>query len=741
VRPGKDEAPPPDPQAASAVPDRLAQAERPGVAEITRLIALMNAGRYAEAEDASRALLGRHPGIGFLAKLHGVALMLQGKDASLALRKASHLLPDDPETHFHLGNASQRRGELAVAIAGFRRALDLRPDYPEALFNLGNALLHVGRMDEAAASYRRALELEPRLAEAHNNLGNALRDLGELEAATASYRRALEIRPEFADAHNNLGNALRDLGDLEAATASYRRALEIRPEFADAHNNLGNALRDLGDLEAATASYRRALEIRPEFAAAHNNLGNALRDLGDLDGAIASYHRTLALQPGLAEAHNNLGNVLLDLLRLDDAADRYRRALALRPDYAHALTALGRVLRQQGRPAEAEESCRRALEIEPDSAETMTFLGELSADRGRFADADELFRRAIAIDPDLPAAWAGLARTRRMGEGDAAWLAQAQRLVSKGLPVRKEINLRYAMGKYCNDSKDYEQAFSHYRRANELTRRYGFRHDRQKLTRSVDRLTKRYDDKWLRRAQSEGIPSERPVFIVGMPRSGTTLAEQILASHPAAFGAGELPFWNEAAAACDTSVPEGTPRTGSIAGLADAYLRQLATLSADALRVVDKMPTNYTSLGLIHAALPNARIIHMRRNPVDTCLSIYFQNFSLAHSYATDLDDLAHYYTQYLRLMRHWRSTLPEGTILEVLYEELVSDSEAWSRKMLHFIGLPWDPRCLDFHETSRTVTTPSRWQVRQKISRSSVGRWRNYESLIGPLRHLLQLQ
>jgi hypothetical protein len=225
-----------------------------------------------------------------------------------------------------------------------------------------------------------------------------------------------------------------------------------------------------------------------------------------------------------------------------------------------------------------------------------------------------------------------------------------------------------------------------------------------------------------------------------MLRSGTTLAEQILASHPDVFAAGELTYWNTASATYQPSALN-TPASGTLLRkLADDYLRLLEDLSHDALRVIDKMPTNFAFLGLIHAVFPNARIIHMRRNPIDTCLSIYFQDFEAAVSYANDLEDLAHYYTEYLRIMKHWRLVLPEEAILDVSYEGLVNDQEAWSRRMLEFIGLPWDPRCLDFHETQRTVLTASKWQVRQKITGASVLRWRNYQKFLGPLLRLTEL-
>jgi Sulfotransferase family len=293
------------------------------------------------------------------------------------------------------------------------------------------------------------------------------------------------------------------------------------------------------------------------------------------------------------------------------------------------------------------------------------------------------------------------------------------------------------MGKYFDDIGDYGQAFESYRLANELTRKYGAVFDRSEFTRQVDRILHAYGREWLSEVRRHCVPSERPIFIVGMPRSGTSLAEQILASHPAVFGAGELQFWHDAAMVFDSSALGSTTQEGMISAFAQDYLRQLRELSTDALRVVDKMPANFKFLGLMHAALPNARIIHMRRNPLDTCLSIYFQNFSISHDYAHDLEDLAHYYSEYLRLMTHWRATLPEGAILDVAYEELVSQPRDSIRGMLEFVGLPWDERCLDFHATNRTVITLSKWQVRQKMTTRSVDRWRNYERFVGPLRHL----
>jgi tetratricopeptide (TPR) repeat protein len=671
--------------------------------EIDTLVALLNQGRSSEAEHMARALLNIHPNAGMLWKIMSVALATQGKEALPAIRRTAELMPNDAEVH----------GNLAAA--------------------LGNR----GQWVEAVAAYRRALEINPHLLEAQNNLGNALVELGRHEDAVGCFRAALRLKADDAEVHSNLGNALRHLGSLNEAIASSRRAIELKPTLSAAHNNLGVALAALGQFEEAVASYRRALTLDANPVEALNNLGNALRDLGELRQAVTCFARAIELEPRDAASHCNLGNVLLDIGRLDEAAASYTRALALKPDEGTVHLTLSMVLRRQGRAADAEASCRAALAIQPQSAEALSFLGELYADRGQFSQAQESFQQAIAINPNVPNAWSGVASHRKMTSEDTAWLQGTKRLVANRLPLRHEIGLRYALGKYFDDIEQYEQAFGNYRQANELAKRYGANFDRAKLARRVDDIISQFDSQRMHRHQAGASASERPVFIVGMPRSGTSLTEQILASHPAVLGAGELTFWDTAFAAYQSAGLSGHGDGNLLSGIAGDYLDRLAALSSEALRVVDKMPANFMNLGLIRAAFPRARIIHMRRHPIDTCLSIYFQYFSNTHPYANDLDDLAHYYGEYVRITNHWRTSLPEAALLEIPYEALVEDQESWSRRMVEFIGLPWDPKCLDFHQTNRVVITTSKWQVRQKIHASSAGRFRNYEKFIGPLQHL----
>ncbi len=672
--------------------------------EVSRLVALIRAHRYVDLETAACELLDRDPNCGVAWKAWGIAQSVQGKPALHTLEMAARLLPNDAEAHS----------------------------------NLGNALHNAGRFEESVTSCHRALRLNPAYAGAHNNLGNALLGLGKSEEAALAYRRALELKPDFVDAHCNLGNAQRLLGQLEEAEASYRRGIAVSSDVPLPHFNLGNVLLARGDFDAAAQSFRRATSINPRYAEAHNNLGVALRELGRLDQALASYRRAVNAKPNYPEAHNNLGLTLRDLGATHEALASFRRALEIKADYAEAYCNLALALRQLGQGAAAEDACRRALAIAPVNATALSTLAELFADQGRFAQAEQVLGHARALDPDSLLACVNFPRVRKMSSSDTNWLTDALRLAAQPLPPRKAASLRYALGKYFDDVGDYATAFAHFQLANQLTRCHKAPYDRRQLTQSIDAAIRMFDAAWLRAAEDCGSASERPVFIVGMPRSGTSLTEQVLCAHPSVFGAGELTFWKEASDRYLQAVLGGEANERLTGVLANDYLELLAKQSPDALRVIDKMPGNFLLLGLIRAAFPHARILHMRRHPIDTCLSIHFQNFEVTHSYANDLEDLAHYYSEYARLMQHWRATLPAGAILDVPYEDFVAQPQAWNVKLLEFVGLPWNTNCLRLNETQRNVLTASKWQVRQPITSSAVGRWRHYEAFIGPLLTLL---
>jgi tetratricopeptide (TPR) repeat protein len=678
-------------------------------------------------------------------------------------------LTGDAEAHYLRGQMLEDQGLLERAAESFARAIALDPKFADAHNDLGQVLLRLGRTDAAIASCRRALALRPRFAAALGNLANAERARGELAAAIAGYRRVIALEPGLAEAHRNLGSALLEAGEREAAIHSLQTAVALRPEFAAAVAQLAGALnavgrgaeaiphydrllardpRDkildeyaallagLGHFEASASRYRDLLSRMPGSGRLHANLGHVLHCLGDFRAAVEHCRRAIELEPRLPEAHLHLGNSLLVLNALHEADGAYRAGLEVAPDHAALHTAHAMVERALGRLADAQASARRALALRPDAADTLALLGSLAIDHGRFDEAEELLRKALAVDPELPEALASLAALRKMSAADGAWRDAAERVLARGLAVAHAINLHHALGKYYDDVDERAAAFEHHRMGNELARRSRLRYDRAEMTQRVTRTLAAFDPDALTALGRGGIASELPVFVVGMPRSGTSLTEQILASHPQVHGAGELLYWIFAADAERAAPPE--QRAATIAALGRAYLQGLATQAPDASRVVDKLPVNFRHIGLIHAALPGARFIHLERSSLDTCLSIYFQGFSAAHPYATDFGDLAHYYHEYRRLMAHWRAVLPPGRLLEVRYEDLVDDPEGWSRRMLAHLGLPWDPRCLEFHRTDRPVLTASNWQVRQPISKASVERWRRYEQFIGPLREAL---
>jgi Flp pilus assembly protein TadD len=483
-----------------------------------------------------------------------------------------------------------------------------------------------------------------------------------------------------------------------------------------------------------------ALAIDPNNALARNGLGTALWRLGRYREAEPEFRRAVKLKPGFAEAHRNLGTILRHLGDLPQSESALRRAVKLSPGDVDSLVSLGLTLGWLGRLADARELFDKALRIKPRSASALSALGWLEGIEGRLEEAESRLRAALESEPQNAAAWAALGNLRRMTAADGDWLKGVERTLSSGVSSSEEADLRFAMGKYFDDLGSFARAFTEYKRANDLHKLLAKPYDRKARTAFVDNVIRAYTRERLSQHTPGASESERPVLVVGMMRSGTTLVEQIIASHPRATAAGELDYWNDTVRKHPQIVGHESPNAPHARRLADSYLAVLTRHSADALRVVDKSTVNSDHLGLIHSVLPRARIVYLRRDPIDTCLSCYFQQFASALSFTMDLGDLAHYYREHYRLVAHWRAALPAGTLLDVPYAELVADPQAWTRRIIDFIGLEWDPRCLEFYKTKRAVLTASTWQVRQPIYTRSVARWRNYQKWLGPLLELRDL-
>lgn len=495
-------------------------------------------------------------------------------------------------------------------------------------------------------------------------------------------------------------------GDYASAIERFREALGLEPRNAVARVKFGASLCYVGRYSEGEQELRRAIEINAACPGAHLSLGVLLRAKGELAASETALRRAVKQDPGDPQALIELGLTLSTLAKLEDAKEYFERALRLKPTEAGALCGLGR----------------------------------LAGIEGRFGDAEKLYRTALETEPLKVAAWASIPELRRMNPADTDWLDGVERTLASGVQPLEEAKLRFAMGKYFDDLGKFSRAFEQFRRANELSKQVAVPYDRAARTEFVNDMIRVYTRERVARAALGANESQKPVFVVGMMRSGTSLVEQIIASHPEATGAGELAFWHAATHKRSDDL-RGDPPTTKLSGkLADGYLKAIAPHSADAVRIVDKSTFNSDHLGLIHSVFPRARIIYVRRDPIDTCLSCYFQDFANAASFTLDLSDLAHYYREHHRLFAHWRTVLPEGTLLEVPYAELVANQEAWSRRIIEFIGLEWNPRCLEFHLTERSVMTASKWQVRQRMYSSSIGRWRNYEKYIAPLLELRKL-
>lgn len=515
-----------------------------------------------------------------------------------------------------------------------------------------------------------------------------------------------------------------------------------RPDSGKAQDllTLGNEHFAHGAYVEAIASYKDFVRFNPRRADAHNNLGAALCKLGRYQDADDCFRKAIGMKPDYPEAHFNLGNALRWRLRIAESEISLRRALKLKPNYVDARANLGLTLVLLGRLRDAKARFEKVLKVAPRHTDALLGMGQVASMEGRFDEAEAMFKRVLEVNPKLPSAWSALAGLRKMTCSDSAWLEGAEEIVASGITPLEEASMRFAIGKYCDDVEDFKRAFRSYKRANELLKVVAENYERGARVRLVDDLIRVYTREAISRIEGGASASMKPVFVVGMMRSGTSLAEQIIASHPSAKGAGELSFWGDTVRKHETTIRQGLLGEPIRKELAETYLRALAGHSIDALRVVDKAPTNSDHLGLIHSVFPKARIIYMRRDPIDTCLSCYFQQFSLALNFTLDLSDLAHYYQEHQRLIAHWRAVLPPGAILDVPYAELVANPEEWTRKMLDFLGLEWDERCLEFHKTKRSVVTASYWQVRQKIYKDSVRRWRRYEKFISPLLGLKDL-
>ncbi len=645
---------------------------------------------------------------------------------------------------FAQGSQAYKAGRAVDAEALFQQVLDLAPSHGDTLHILGVLAQQRGAHERSADLLRRASAASPHDAAVWYNLATALRELGDADGELAALRKAVALKPSYAEAHNNLGMAFERRGRNREALESYRQALIHAPRFHGAHHNLGNVLRTLGRPDEALAAYDQCLALNPRYGEAHNGRGLALLALNRPPEAAAAFQNAINCDPADARFHGNGADALQRLGRYEEAAGAYRHALTLDPSLAVASNNLGVTLVRLGRRDEADAAFLHALALQPDQPEVYVNAAGTLEENGRLDEAFAAVAKALALDPHQAKAWRLLSQLKRFTADDPD-LLNMQRLAgmidARGASAQDQdqAELNYALGKALLDAGEDAAALAHLDRGAAQVRAT-ISYDPDFEARAVDRLIETFDAAALQRLAGAGEASDLPVLVVGMPRSGTSLVEQILASHPKAHGAGELTLLEELATLPEPAglgmsyPPDGRALTaGQAAELGRRYVRRLAERAPGKARVVDKLPGNFHLAGLAHMAMPNARIIHCRRDPLDTCLSCYQTLFTESQPFTYDLGELGRYYRGYERLMDHWRALLPADRFIEVDYEAVVEDVEGQARRLVAFLGLDWDEACLRFHQTRRTVRTASAGQVRQPIYSSSLGRGRRLAQQLGP--------
>jgi tetratricopeptide (TPR) repeat protein len=544
-------------------------------------------------------------------------------------------------------------------------------------------------------------------------------------------------------------------GRPDEAIAPLRDAALLEPSNPIIQHDLGLACLDVGRVTDAVAALQRAVASDPRYADAYFRLGIALEKLGDIGGAIAAYDRATKLLPSLTEAWFRAGDLVYILGHHEQAIGCFRRAAASGGRTNFGRIGKARALLIENRNQEAEQVLRETLVVDPTNALAYELLGNLLSEFGRFDEARACFERAIAIAPMLAGSYYELVRCRPVTVNDDGLLQQMQTaLATPGLEAGQRQRVHLAIGKAAEDSGDCGLAMQHFDAA-DTVRRSCASFDPTAFSNFIDRLIAYCTPELIARTSELGSSDATPVLIIGMPRSGTTLIEQIVSMHPEVAGGGELNFWNQRGAAWHRSGSLGNGAAGNetpfvstenpvsefLAKAAADYLGVLHAIAPKAARVTDKMPFNFLWSGLIHMAFPRATIIHCRRAAIDTALSIHQTHFHPILAFPTGGAELVAYFRDYQRLIDHWRSVLPADRFIEVDYEELTSAPEPAIRRMIAACGLAWDDACLRPESNPRTVKTPSKWQTRQPIYRTSVERWRRYEPWLGPLRALVDVK
>lgn len=706
--------------------------------QVEKLIILYQSGQMAEAEKQAKALLTSSPDSLHIRNILGAALRGQGKlqEAVAAFDSVISLKPDFPDGYNNRGITRRDLGQFELALADYDKAIQLNPDYADAYSNRGVVLHDLGQLEAAVESYTRAIQLNPDYANAYSNLGATLSELEQFDNAITNFKKATQLNPGHAEAHYNLGVALKKTGQAEEALDSYQKAIELRPGYAEAFHNYGVALHELEQIDRAVEMFEKALALKPDYAEAYRNYGQVLSDLERHSAVVTLYERAIEAIPDDPEIYCQYGAALHADDRVAEALDSLSKAVQLNPDYAEAYNNRGVAHYDLGLFDKSADDFKTALDLRPDYENACNNYGNILKDSGRPEEAIRLYEKAIEILPEYAEAHRNLSTVKTYQPGDGQLDLMEQLMEHPDLWESQRIQLSFALAKAYEDLGEFDRSFDRLKTGNDL-RRDELNYDIQKDRELFARLKEGFETR-----QPDPAPVSDlgvlPVFIVGMPRSGTTLTEQILSTHSRVYGAGELDTINHLVSPIPLEVlhpdGDGPAFQKGIDTIRAGYLRRLAEFRIPEKIITDKMPLNFRWIGFILFAFPDARIIHLNRDPIATCWSNYKHYFSKkGNSFAYDLSHLAEFYAIYQDLMAFWRNRFPDA-IHDLCYEDLTVNTETEIRDLLSFCGLDWEEECLAFHRTERAVKTASSGQVRKAIYQGSSEAWQRYEAHLAPL-------
>lgn len=693
---------------------------------------LVAAGEYEKALEAlDKALELDENCIGAVNNKSYVYAQMQDYEMAKEMaRKGLEMSPGNVDVLVNLGVAQGSLGEFEEAADTWAEAESLAPNNPVVLSNYGNTLLSLSKLLEAEEKCERALEIDGNSLDAMNNLGNVRRDMGDYEGAVELYTKVTDEKPDFHTAHYNKALAYFDMKVFSKALVSAKYALAFKEDDYRYYTILSSACMECNDFEQAHFAAQRAMKLAPEKSEPLLDMVNVLLRIDRYDDALAAMQMALKLEADTARVYMKLAYIYENLEDLDKALDAINKAIDIQPDMPAIQMQKVSIYTHMKKPEKALETLDEILATNPDFVHALVSKAETYIGINENEKAEELIEQVKLHTNKLPGIYGVLTSIKKMDELDEDFIAMKEvyeEICESGAQAKTSIN--YSMFSAYEAIKDYDAAFEYLKKGAD-NKREQVPYSPQAAILQYARIRSGFTAEKIKEYEGHGYEdSERAVLIVGMPRSGTTLTEQIISSHPQVHGAGELAEIGRAMK-LQTELSKDT-----MEDIGRAYMEALDKLcpDKDIIRVTDKMPANFQNLGVIASALPNAKIIHCRRNPVDTCLSCYKQNFAGGQYWSYDLDELADEYLRYLDMMEYWREVLP-GRFLEIDYEETVSNTEEQARKLIDHVGLEWDDACLEPHKQKRMVLTASRAQVTKPVYTSSVQAWKRYEKQLQPL-------